>query len=206
MSRQQITVRSADPVHADGLAFARYVGMASEGQFRILLGPRVNDILARAFSEPRHDLSYEHTLFAELDGEIVGMASGYTAEQHRRSSDEPLERAAGGGTFRMACMFALATPILRFIHTYDQDDFYLQFLAVNESCRGQGIGSLLIEAMEARAQSHGSTRFALDVGAKNAGARRLYERCGFLVSARWPKLRFLPPMMWRMIKSLGSPR
>ncbi|MCP4200942.1 MAG: hypothetical protein GY769_03310, partial [bacterium] len=88
-------LRAANPTLDEGRAFARYLDSAAEGFFRFWLGRRAVDIIAAAFLEPNHDLSYQNVTFAERNEIIVGMASGYTAEQHRRSSDRPLRRAAG---------------------------------------------------------------------------------------------------------------
>jgi len=203
METQSIIVRSAKSTHEDGTHFAHYVDIASEGQFRLLLGRQVTEILATAFSQPNHDLSYEHTVFAEVGDEVVGMASGYTAQQHRSSNNEPLKQAAGRRAFfRMACMFALATPVLRFLHSYDDGDFYVQFLAVDDAHRGQGIGSKLIQAMEDRARASRSTHFAIDVARRNKGAHRLYEHQGFKTIRQWPKTRFVRPNILRMTKTL----
>ena len=71
-------------------------------------------------------------------------------------------------------------------------DFYIQGFAVDEDLRGQGIGSALMDAMEHRARASGSKRLILNVGTKNEGARRLYDRRGMTVEAGWPKLRCMP--------------
>lgn len=202
MNTQSIFTRQADPTYEDGTHFAHYVHLASEGQFRLLLGRRVTEILADAFIQPNHDLSFEHTIFAEVNGEVVGMASGYTAPQHTASSDEPLRQAAGRSAFRIACMFALATPVLRFLHSYDAGDFYVEFLAVDEAHRGHGIGSKLLQAMEDRARASGCTHVAIDVAARNRRAYRLYERCEFAAIRRWPRTRLVRPNILRMTKPL----
>lgn len=204
MSTESISIRPAKPTYEDGLRFAHYVSVASEGQFRLLLGRRVDEILATAFSTPGHDLSYEHTLFAEVDGEIVGMGSGYTARQHRDANNEPLKRAAGRTAFRMSLMFALAYPVLRFLHNYEDGDFYVEFLAVDEAQRGKGIGSQLLSALEDRARETGSTQFAIDVAGRNKTAQKVYERYGFETIARWPQTRLVKANILRMSKPITS--
>jgi len=202
MNEQRIIIRAANPTHSEGLIFARFVDMAAEGQFGLLLGRRATEILASAFLVPNHDLSYERTVFAEVNGTVVGMASGYTEEEHRRSSDQPLKQAAGGIALRIRCMFVLAAPILRFLHTYEEGDFYIQFLAVDQTHRGQGIGSALIHEMETRARVSRSTHLAIDVAARNAVARQLYEHFGFAVIAQWPNLPRIRPNALRLTKPL----
>ena len=101
MDRHSIVLRAANPTFDEGMAFARYSDEAAEGFFRFMLGRRVEHIIATAFAQPDHDLSYQNVTFAERDNVIVGMALAYTAEQHRRSSHQPLERVAGRRNLRM---------------------------------------------------------------------------------------------------------
>ena len=202
MSTESIIIRPANPSYDEGLRFAHFVSVASEGQFRHLLGRRVDEILAEAFVSPGHDMSHEHVLFAEEGEEIVGMVSGYTAEQHRNASDAPLKQAAGRSAFRMGLMFALAAPVLRFLHRYAEGDFYVEFLAVDESQRGKGIGSQLLEALEKRARGIGSTQFAIDVAGRNKIAQKVYERYGFETIDRWPHTRLVKANILRMSKPL----
>ncbi len=167
-----------------------------------MFGKRLEDIVSKAYVEPNHDLSYETALFAEADGEVVGMASGYTAEQHRRFNRKVVNRAAGRSIVRISIIYALLSPMMRFLHTYDEGDFYLQFLAVDEAFRGRGIGSVLIHAMEERGRERGSTQYAIDVSGRNDNARRLYGHQGFVDRACWPRLRFMRPVIQRMVKPL----
>ncbi len=46
-----------------------------------MLGRRAARIIATAFAQPDHDLSYQNVTFAERDNVILAMVSGYTAEQ-----------------------------------------------------------------------------------------------------------------------------
>jgi GNAT superfamily N-acetyltransferase len=55
----------------------------------------------------------------------------------------------------------------------------LETLAVAEEARGQGIGSLLIEACRERLRQEGITHWGVAVVEANAEAARLYERVGF---------------------------
>lgn len=66
--------------------------------------------------------------------------------------------------------------------------FYLDVLAVDASCRGQGIGSRLLEETEAEARRQGYASVVLDVVDENPRARKLYESVGFEKT----KHRYLP--------------
>ena len=198
-----ISLRAANPTFEEGLAFARYADQASEGFFRFMLGVRFEHIVSTAYAQPNHDLSYQNVTFAERDSVIVGMASGYTAEQHRRSSRKPLKRAAGGSNLRMSIVMLLFAPLMRIIDSIADGDFYVHAIAVDKDLRGAGVGSLLMDSCEERACAIGSTRLSLDVSAKNEGARRFYERRGMSVESQWPKRFDIPGLtFYRMSKGL----
>ncbi|MFC1799647.1 GNAT family N-acetyltransferase [Candidatus Eisenbacteria bacterium] len=202
MGDQATLLRPARPESGDGLLFARYIDEAAEGFFGFMLGRNAEAILASAFIEPGHTLSHEHVTFAEREGVVVGMSSAYTGAQHRGFSDEPLKRAAGRSAVRMKLVRTLLAPVLRILDTVPEGDFYLQGIAVEPELRGAGIGSLLIDDVEARARACGSARLSLDVAAKNKGARKLYGRRGMIESSEWPSPRFLPTVFVRMTKDL----
>ena len=187
MDRHSIALRAARPTLDDGLAFARYADEAADGFFRFMLGRRAAHIMATAFAHPDHHLSYQYVTFAERDNVIVGMFSAHTAEQHRRSSRLPLKRAAGRRHLRMRIVSMLFAPLMRVTDSIADGDFYLQFIAVDEALRGDGVGSVLMDGFEERARASGSTRLSLDVSARNENARNFYERRGWTVESQWPK-------------------
>ena len=203
MSKPSIILRPAQPSIDEGLEYARYLDVAAEGFFRFMLGRRATEIIGKAYTQTGHNYSYENVLFAEQDNRIVGMASGFTAEQHRSFSDQPLKQAAGSQAFRMRVVKTLLAPMMRILNTLADGDFYVLSLATDEELRGAGMGSALMDAMEERGVASGSSRLALDVSASNAGARRLYERRGMKVESQWPKRIVIPGMrFYRMTKKL----
>ena len=183
--------------------FAGYLDQAAEGFFGFLLGRQAANIIAEAFAESGHSLSFEHVVVAERDGAIVGMSLAYTGEQHRAFSDEPLERAAGRTVRRMKTLRVLLAPLWRVLETVPEGDFYLQAIAVDPDLRGAGIGSQLLEDAVDRGRRNGSTRLTLDVSARNSGARRLYARSGFTECSEWPSPRFVPTLLVRMERNLS---
>ena len=137
MDRHSIVLRAANPTFDEGLAFARYLDEAAEGFFRFMLGRSAGYIIATAFAQPDHDLSYQNVTFAERDNVIVEMVSGYTAEQHRRSSRQ-LKRAAGKRNLRMRIGLTLFAPLMRIIDSIVDGDFYLPAIAVDKELRVVG--------------------------------------------------------------------
>jgi ribosomal protein S18 acetylase RimI-like enzyme len=57
--------------------------------------------------------------------------------------------------------------------------FYLSKVGIRPDARRRGYGRVLTERFLAEGATRGASRFLLDVGAANHGARRLYESLGF---------------------------
>ena len=203
MDQHSIRLRAAKPSFDEGVVFARYADEVAEGFLRFMLGRNVITILATAYMHPNHDYSYQNVTFAERDNVIVGMASGYTAKQRHHFSDQPLKHAAGYYALRMKVVKILCAPLMRILETVAEGDFYLLSIAVDRELRGEGVGSMLMDAVEDRARASGATRLSLDVSARNEGARRLYERRGMTVESQWPKRLVIPGVkLLRMTKTL----
>ncbi len=179
-------IRPARPDRDDGEQFARYFDLAADGLLRWMLGSGFVGITAKAFMAPGHDLSHEHTWFAESEGVIVGMANGFSAADHARSADGPLFRAAGIGSVRLVARWLVGLRLFRFMDRVPEGDWYLQAVAVDPAVQGSGVGSSLLDHAEGRARGVGARRLALDVADRNDGARRLYERRGMTVVATSP--------------------
>jgi ribosomal protein S18 acetylase RimI-like enzyme len=63
----------------------------------------------------------------------------------------------------------------------------LEFVLVSPQARRQGIGRILVQTAIAWARELGAQEIWLEVRESNAGALRLYERCGFVVAGRRPQ-------------------
>jgi len=198
-----IKLRAASPTFEEGILFAQYLNEAAEGFFRFLLGKRFKQIISEAFIQPAHDLSFQNVTFAEHNNVLVGMVSGYTAEQHRSSTREPLKQAAGKNNIRMRIVLVLFAPLMRIIDSMAEDDFYLQAIAVDKDQRGSGIGSILADYIEEQARARGSKRLALDVSSSNNVAYQFYKNRGMAVTSQWPRQLKIPRMkFYRMTKAL----
>lgn len=195
---------AAEPTHEHGHAFAGYMEAAAGGAFTLMLGSSYADVLADAYQEPGHDLSYERVTFATDAGSIVGMVSALSGEQHARSSPKPLVDAAGWRSVRMAALVTAGYPLFRFLDQIPKTDLYVQALAVDEARRGQGIGSRLLDRAEEQAVEDRRARLSLHVDVRNTGAMRLYERHGLAIEATSGKAWLLGgEQVHRMAKSLS---
>ncbi len=88
-----------------------------------------------------------------------------------------------------------------------QDVLVVDQLAVAPSARGKGVGTLLLEAAEAKGRAMGVPKMALSVISVNAGAIRLYERMGYVktqaVGGALVRVVVKSAEVWRMEKALG---
>jgi len=203
MNREMV-IRDGKPTIPEGLELARFVMEITEGLFRLMLGRNPEEIIAATYTQPKNDLSHQNTIFAEIDGIIVGMAAGYTTDVHREFSDRPLRCAARGRGFRVALSRFFVSTLFRSLNSHDPGDFYLHYIGVDTEYRGHGIGTSLLEAIEARAVAAGSRRLTLDVAIKNRGAIAVYERVGMSIVSEWPRIPMIPPVMCRMAKQLPT--
>lgn len=201
MDLDSLLLRPARPTVEEGRAYGRYLDDLAPG-FRYTLGRHAVETIAEAYLQPGHNLSYEHATFAELDGLIVGVAAGYTTEQHRHSVDGGLENAIRVRSRPRHIRSRAIAKWLRYFGPEADGEFYLWLLAVSAEYRGLGVGSTLMDHVEERAREVGSTRFTLDADAKNERARRFYERRGMSVESGWPRLPLVPWMVVRMSKPI----
>ena len=67
------------------------------------------------------------------------------------------------------------------VHREEPDYLYLDDLSVTEASRSRGIGSRLIRIAEDYARELKIPALVLHVERENAGARRLYERLGYVL-------------------------
>lgn len=203
MDQPLIVIRAANPTYDEGLSCGRYLNEAAEGFFRFMLGRQFEQIIAKAYTQPNHSYSFQNVSFAENNSRIVGMALGFTSEQYRRFSDQPLKEAAGCRKIRMTAVKMLCAPMLRIIETIDDGDFYLLAMAIDKDLRGKGVGSALMNSIKERARANGSTRLSLDVSANNKLARQIYENWGMTIESQWPKRLPLPGLrFYRMVKGV----
>lgn len=84
------------------------------------------------------------------------------------------------------CLDVLKFKVMDWLEKYfltdlKENDFYLASLAVNEKCRGKGIGSFIIQKALMIAKEYGFERAVLDVDIDNKGAYKLYKRLGFTI-------------------------
>lgn len=198
-----IITRPANPTYDEGLLCGRYLNEAADGFFRFMFGRQFEQIIAKAYTQSDHSYSFQNVYFAEYGNRIVGMASGFTSEQFRRFSDHPIKEAAEHCYLRMTVVKTIFAPMFRILETINQGDFYLLAMATDKDFRGKGVGSALIDSIEAKARANGSARLSLDVSANNTIAHQIYENWGMAIESQWPRRLPMPGLkFYRMVKKV----
>jgi ribosomal protein S18 acetylase RimI-like enzyme len=130
-------------------------------------------------------------------------APGAQRSRERARSRTVVVRHAGPAVVRMAIVAALLSPVLRVQNRADDDDFYVQMVAVDPRWRGRGYGKMLMAAAEEAARDTGCRRVVLDVEETNVPAIGLYQRLGYHTVSRSgrPWLVTKPPVL-RMVKTV----
>jgi len=178
-----LRVRAANP--EDGPAAAPLMLASGEALFRYLFyedAAKTIDLIARLFARETNEFTFESGWVAEQDGAARGVM-----QLVDRGSLERNEAGTGRAITAEVGLFGMLRRLPRFgrfeklVVPVDADVLYVKLLAVDAAARGQGIGSRLIELAAEQAREQGLGRVALDVLVDNHGARRLYERHGFIV-------------------------
>lgn len=178
----EIVLRPALPEDASNVA--RLWFSAFEKTLTHALGENATDFLKDWLEEDPSP--YDHTTLACLDGAAVGYAQMQTRQDTKEDKAKLLRQVRKVarvarrhlGPFRMwPCVGRLLYMASWPVH---DGELWIQMLGIDASYRGQGIGTRLLEFAEEQALARGIPRLSLGVVADNAGAKRLYERFGFV--------------------------
>jgi GNAT superfamily N-acetyltransferase len=141
------------------------------------------EIGRRRYEREGTPFSYQNCLLAEQDGEARGMMHAYRV-------DAPTEAGPGDQP---------VDPVLKpYSELEAPGSLYIAGMAVLPGYRGQGLGTRFLEAARERARGLGLPELSLLCFAGNTGARRLYERTGFVV------IDWRPVMPHPMIRHTGD--
>jgi ribosomal protein S18 acetylase RimI-like enzyme len=172
-------------VSSDGLAAYIWGQMDPSGRPLIEIG-------AERYAREGVVFSYQNCLVAAQDGAVVGMLHAFPMEAPPpNAAPEP-------------------DPVLRpYGELEDYGSLYISGIALDPACRGQGLGTRLLAAAEARARALGLARLSLICFERNEQAMRLYARLGYTEATRRPLVPH-PTLKYRdgdavlLVRQLGS--
>jgi ribosomal protein S18 acetylase RimI-like enzyme len=109
---------------------------------------------------------------AERRGEVTGMLVAFPVEEPDSDAGDPDEEV---------------DPVLKPYSVLERPgSFYICGMALFPEYRGHGLGTRMLELARQQAYQSGLDELSLIVFEQNAGAKRLYERYGFLQVDRRP--------------------
>jgi len=154
-------------IAGEGLPFYLWSKMAEAGESAWDVGRR------RAMREAG-SFSFRNAVVAEVDGRVVASLIGYPLPDQPEPIDE-----------RMPAMFV---P-LQELENLAPGTWYVNVLATFAEYRDRGYGTRLLGIAERVAAAAGRSGLSIIVSDVNAGARRLYERCGCAEVATRPMVK-----------------
>ena len=154
----------------DAAHLAVFVDIASEGManqmWREMAGIAESPVeigRQRALRE-EGGFSYRNSRIAEVNGEIAGCMVGYPIVDDGGNRSDVPPRARG--------LVELEQEV--------PDYWYVNVLAVYPEFRGQRVGTRLLDEADRLGREARAAGMAIIVSSGNSGARRLYERQGFV--------------------------
>lgn len=150
--------------------------------------PAVHQVITRSFEEYRGRLeppSGAHTETTQSIGALIEREHCIVAQREGRV---------------VGCVFYVLQPA----RDGDGQALYLHRLAVLPEARRERIGSLLVAAVEARAQVLGAAWVCLGVRLALLGNRRFYERLGYRLWAFGSHPGYSRPTYMTMRKRIGA--
>ncbi len=134
----------------------------------------------RLFRWRGNSLSYDITIVAETDGDVVGLVSHYPGRRDgTRFVMTLLASIFALGPLRFTRVGWRARHFGAAIPHMPDDAYHVLALAVDPAMRGRGLGTKLLDHAHQLAREAGFAACSLQVVVENEGARRLYERLGY---------------------------
>lgn len=188
-SDMKSTIVLENAIKEDSRELAKLSIIAGGNFFPFAFGRNAEAILSEGFRTTNTLMSYQKAQVVCVHDEIAGMAAGFTEgeQQAELSETEKLFGKLLGvrGLWVLVVMYFLPD----FFGKAQPGEFYLNSIAVFPKYRGQGLGKMLLEAVELKAKEQGFTTISLDVNGENTRAVTFYKQAGYrIVDQVTPKL------------------
>jgi ribosomal protein S18 acetylase RimI-like enzyme len=161
---------------------------------------RARRLLEALWPTPGHTASHAVSHVAVLDGEVVGVLSGFPLADSgalaNRFISESLRRMPPWRWPRVARHLHAAG---RLTPRPPSDALYVDGLAVAPQARRRGVATALLAEAERLARAAGASGVALDTGVANAAARALYDGAGYAIT----EVRMAPDA--GTVRAIGGP-
>ena len=162
--RDSIQIRPAQPVDAEvaaALLYSAYTHTHVTYPLREEHASGWIERLEHFFRQDGNRFSYQNIQLAEQGSEVVGLVLSFGGRDEAR-----LNAAVGSWLEREA----------------QDDEWYVDALAVFSNWGGKGIGTRLLQTAEQQARQHNYTKIALNVAQENEQALHLYQHLHYVVT------------------------
>ena len=147
-------------ISSDGVADYIWTKLASPGQ-------DILDVGRARYEREESIFSYKNCTVVEVDGKIIGMLVAFPMYIDPDNVEDD--------------------PVLTPYSKLEEDSsYYICGMALFEGYRGRGYGTALLALAEKQALREGFDKLSLIVFEQNTGAKRLYERTGYIEVTREP--------------------
>lgn len=164
--QDSIQIRPAQPADAEVasvLLYGAYTHTRVIYPLPEALGSGWIEHLVRFFRQDDNRFSYQNTLVAEQNSEVVGLVLSFGGRDEAR-----LNAAVGGWLEQEA----------------KAGEWYIDALAVLKNWSHKGIGTRLMQSAEQQARQHHYRKIALNVAEENKEALDLYTHLRYVVTRR----------------------
>lgn len=164
----------------DATALAELINFAGEGMPLFLWGKQAEsgksawDVGKARARRTEGSFSFRNAFVAEIDGRVAAMLLGYGLPD----TPEPISED----------MPAMFVP-LQELENLAPGTWYVNVIAAYPEYRGKGLGTILLHLAEDLGRKAGLRAMSIIVSDGNTGARRLYERCGYVEAASRPMVK-----------------
>ena len=166
---KRIQIRPARPTDANAAAILLYSAYTHTIMARKLQEEEEDGFLQRLrvfFQQEDNRFSYQNSCVAEYEHQIVGLVSSFGGRDEIRLN-EAVERQFPQTP---------GQPPRRLEREAENDEWYIDALAVFSGWGRKGIGTHLLQISEQEARDNGYKKIALNVAKENQHAFRLYKR------------------------------
>lgn len=183
--QNQIEFRHSEPSEAKIASRLLFESNPRMATFMIGLGSelRAKSILAKIFSTPGHRLSYQFTEMVVQKSQVVGLCTFFPGRHlsklNRRLSVILLRHYHLRGK---VALILRGFPLI-FIKEAARDELFVSNLVLKKRARNQGVGTHIVNHLEAKARDLGLDKVSLMINIDNREARQFLEHHGFKVEA-----------------------
>ncbi|HBS05468.1 MAG TPA: GNAT family N-acetyltransferase [Leptospiraceae bacterium] len=138
------------------------------------------EFLTRTLEQPSGEFGYRNHRIAQIDGEIVGVATSFTGRESFSFLLAAIWQILKNyGPIKSPGIMRRGLQIESIISPPEKDEYCIAHVGVHPDFRRKGIGRQIMKNMVQEGQKAGYQKLILDVSAENPGALALYESLGF---------------------------